>query len=307
MRLGAVVASVALSVAGCGGAAATPADASVLPAEDAASEAATGCQPQFGRSYVVDHFEVMAPGEGLDLTGDGVPDNALGALGAVLNPSLDQAIAAGFKVYLWDVTGWSEPPTPDDPDIGLAFYNAQDADVPVDPTNNYGGEGRFVASAEQFDLACSPTSEFQHATLEGGVLRAATDRWDVYNPDVGTLEYRDVQGEFVFNADYSGFAFVGGAVATICAASRTPFPGPTTGAVLDALVNTLGLAPDIDRDGDGLERLVGDGMSVVQCIDGNGTIIDGHGCVCDPRIADGYSVAMRGTGVRATIVGVVQP
>jgi hypothetical protein len=28
--------------------------------------------------------------------------------------------------------------------------------------------------------------------------------------------------------------------------------------------------------------------------------------VCDPRMADGYSVAMKGSGVRAKIVGVVE-
>ena len=59
----------------------------------------------------------------------------------------------------------------------------------------------------------------------------------------------------------------------------------------------------MDRDGDGKEQVVGDGTTILKCIDGDGTEIEGSDCPCDPRITDGYSVAFAGHGVSATIIG----
>lgn len=69
-----------------------------------------------------------------------------------------------------------------------------------------------------------------------------------------------------------------------------------------------GVDPDVDLDGDGLEHyvVVGDGVNcqrvVVSCVDGDGTMIGGHACVTDPRMADGWSAAFRFTAPVTTLV-----
>ena len=64
---------------------------------------------------------------------------------------------------------------------------------------------------------------------------------------------------------------------------------------------------DGDLDGDGLEalELTSEGPPgcqpvVTACIDGDGTRIEGHECMRDPRIADGYSMAV--TMISASII-----
>ena len=57
--------------------------------------------------------------------------------------------------------------------------------------------------------------------------------------------------------------------------------------------------PDIDVDGDGLERyeasmgIGGNPPRIQACIDGDGTRIEGRDCAMDPRMADGFSAAFQ--------------
>ena len=46
-----------------------------------------------------------------------------------------------------------------------------------------------------------------------------------------------------------------------------------------------------------------DGVSVTECVDGDGTHIAGPTCPCDPRIQDGYSLTVVGNGALARIIG----
>jgi hypothetical protein len=95
---------------------------------------------------------------------------------------------------------------------------------------------------------------------------------------------------------------------TLCSLSGVPFPGATGGTLLHALVNDpenrAAVSPDVDRDGDGLEQVVGDGADIVHCVDGDGTVIAGADCPCEPRIVDGYSVAIGFDTTTAELVGV---
>lgn len=71
-----------------------------------------------------------------------------------------------------------------------------------------------------------------------------------------------------------------------------------SGAVLTAsglyLINPT--QPDVDLDGDGLEYFVLTPSTadcqgtVAACIDGDGTVVEGHACTRDPRFVDGWSV-----------------
>ncbi|MFK7987857.1 MAG: hypothetical protein AB8I08_17700 [Sandaracinaceae bacterium] len=66
---------------------------------------------------------------------------------------------------------------------------------------------------------------------------------------------------------------------------------------IDELVR-LGFEPDLDVDGDGLERMeAGRDGRIMRCIDGPGApeprVIEGDDCMLDPRIADGYLLQLR--------------
>jgi cysteine-rich repeat protein len=75
-------------------------------------------------------------------------------------------------------------------------------------------------------------------------------------------------------------------------------------------VSVIATAPDLDLDEDGIESFVvggGDGDCqpvVVSCADGDGTPIEGRSCTSDPRIADGYSIALAFESIRTRLAGV---
>lgn len=76
-----------------------------------------------------------------------------------------------------------------------------------------------------------------------------------------------------------------------------PVPAAPELRFIDELVR-LGFEPDLDVDGDGLERMErGPDGRIARCIDGSASpeprVIEGGDCVLDPRIADGYLLQLR--------------
>jgi hypothetical protein len=71
--------------------------------------------------------------------------------------------------------------------------------------------------------------------------------------------------------------------------------------------------PDIDLDGDGLERIetmpgpAGSAPRITACIDGDGTRIPGRMCASDPRIADGFTAAFQLQGTHIALRGARMP
>jgi hypothetical protein len=276
----------------------------------AAEDASTGgftpaaCQVEFGRTFVFDSIEVLPPGEGVDITGDGVPDNMLAGIAPLSNPTIASSIENGTGIFLLDLTGWEDAPEDDD-DLAVTLYLGVDADTPPDPSNNTSGQGRFLVIDRQFDVSCNPLTR-QLGSVADGVLSASPEVWQFIVAGVGTLEYRRIELEFEVEPDLSAISGKFGTAWTVCNLSRVSGPLFAGGSLLDVIVNQLGhFVPDLDLDGDGLEELLGDGQRVIGCIDGDGTPIEGEGCVCDPRIADGYSVSVAVHGVPATIEGII--
>lgn len=72
--------------------------------------------------------------------------------------------------------------------------------------------------------------------------------------------------------------------------------------LLDELA-ALGAQPDLDVDRDGLETILDedDDGHVDRCIDGDGAIIDGAGCVDDGRMVDAFELVIRFRLVPVTI------
>jgi hypothetical protein len=97
---------------------------------------------------------------------------------------------------------------------------------------------------------------------------------------------------------------LGGAI-TQCSLSRAE-PSILAYSLLHDLHRLFQLDPDIDLDGDGLETIttVDNQTDIVSCTDGDGTtVIEGADCPCDPRMADGYSIAFELDFRGATVLG----
>jgi hypothetical protein len=287
---------------------------STTPVDDAApvfpdsSFTPLTCQAEFGFSYVLTEMLMLPEGEGMDITGDGVPDNALGFIAPLANAATRKGIMIGDGVYVADFTEWDGPPTRDDPDLRLTLYEALDVDNPIDPSNNYEGEGRFYVHHQQFDIGCVPLSTADEAVLVDGVVTARAPRWRIVVTNVGTIEFVDMRIVVSFDPGFGTFHGELGAIWPVCVLSRTIGPLFAGRSLLDIMVNDLAHPePDIDLDSDGNEVLIGNGLGVATCIDGDGTSLPGPDCVCDARITDGYSVAMQIEAVPATIEGVVDP
>jgi hypothetical protein len=97
---------------------------------------------------------------------------------------------------------------------------------------------------------------------------------------------------------------LGGAI-TQCSLKRA-MPKVLAYSLLHDLLRLFQLQPDIDLDGDGLETIqtVDNQTDIVSCTDGDGvTVIEGADCPCDPRMADGYSIAFSLDNRGATVLG----
>jgi len=271
----------------------------------AADEAvATTCDPDFGRVYVFDVLQLVPPEQGLDLDGDGEPDNALGALHELANEAIQDAIDVGYANVLIEVAPWMETRDDAPAELGIALFHGIDTDD--DPSNNLDGSGTFAVAKEQFDVSCTPTSSFENVSFEDGRFAAATDDWTLFLRFFGGVEFTNLRVEGEVAPDMAEISGTAGAIWTLCSMSTAPFPGSYPGSWLDLLTNDSLLMPDIDRDGDGLEQVIGNGDAVIGCIDGDGTAIPGPFCPCDPRIADGYSAAIYAHGVPARITDIVE-
>lgn len=297
------------SVGGCGGSGNdAPTDAGGHDAFE------TLCPVPEGRSYICTQWRLQREPAGYDLDADEVIDNELGKLPQSVLDSvhvgLDESLQVGETLQLLHITDWSEPPTPNDEDIGLHIFIGRDADTPSDPSNNYNGDGEFFIRRNEFDVACNSTTQAEEAALVDRVLTATNEQWAfAISEGTGTMRFTNVILTVTFDADFETAIAECGAMLTLCSLSQVPFPGETPGTVLDAFANdpTIreSISVDMDRDGDGLEEVVGDGVSILECIDGDGTVIPGRDCPCHPDIADAYSLFLRFPLARAAILGVL--
>ena len=259
-----------------------------------------GCQPSFGRSFIVTTFTMRQANDGFDLNGDGKPDNLLGTLASFANPKWQDAITKGYAIYLLDVRDLAGPPLVEGGTMQLSFFVGTDADA--DATNNLGGMGTFYVPPEQFDVNCMTTAGFDHPTVHNGQIQASKTDLDIVAQGVGSLKFVNVIFQGTMNPDYSVFSGSVGDVGTACALSLSP-SGVNASSLLDVIVGTFSLQPDIDLNGDGLDTFAVDSNGISSCTTATGVTIMGHDCACDPRIHDGYSAAMDFTSAPARILG----
>lgn len=285
-------------VAGCGG-------TNKIAADGGSSDAdpnAVGCHPPFGSSFIVNQFAQAPVGQGFDLNGDGKPDNAFAVVGIGSN-IWNNLITSGSAIFLFDVHGLPPAGTAvaDGASLELAFYLG--VGVGADPSTYFSGSGQFLAPASQFDVNCQTTANMDTVAVSGGMIEGHKSMLGLGVHGLGILEFSNYVMRGTMSADQQTFAGRLGGVASPCGLSQLPSP-VGAGSLLGTLINMDKTQPDIDVDGDGLDRITGDGTNVVGCTTGGGVAIPGADCACDPRIKDGFSGAFDFSAVPAMIIGV---
>jgi hypothetical protein len=266
--------------------------------------ALVSCMPDFGKVYIIDTYGLLPSDQGFDLTGDGKPDNILGALAPFANPTFLNDIKVGSAIFLLGVNDLPDP-LADSTDARLAFWVGIDGDMPPDPTNNLSGSAQFLVPSAQLDVDCNSTTVFQNNVLHAGKFTAATAHLSIVAQAIGDLESTNDRLSFEFAPDETRLnnGLIGG-ISTTCALAKLSSPITPQGTLLDNIVGAFGLQPDIDVDGHGLDHLSADSNGfVTQCQLPDGTLIDGHGCPCDARMTNGYSLAFFFTALPANIIG----
>ncbi len=281
-----------VALAGCGGEATAP---------DAGGDARTvvfpTCDPALDDMWFERLIAFEPPDQGRDLDGDGDVDNIVGTQRDFLNPLLEQRIADGTLLVLFALPGLSTTPTVEPLEIAAYWPLAQDADH--DPANNT-ITSEFLISLSIFDASCAPHSPM--TAVQTGLSYHAESDGGGFAGQVGLFNLQDAVFDGTIESDGSLTTHLTGAY-PVCALDRAAAGGALPGSTLDILVVALGLQPDIDADADGLERFESEDGIVARCIDGDGTVLEGSSCPCDPAIADGYSAAVRFEAIPANIVG----
>jgi hypothetical protein len=302
-----------LSSLGCP--AATPEVPPPPPEQDGFDDA-----PTSGLGFVIDDLAVTPYALAMDLDGNGTAD---GAINRALDPMLStvnnafrSAVLAGRICVALEVVGLESPYACADGAVTLKYYRCDDDDQ--DPANNFCGApecGRMVLSAEDivdgqavYRTAPTPIVDCRvHGELEqvllidldNDLLPLERSQVAAFVPDTlhellevqigGVARARDTQLVSIPICRY---------MPILCVNPNTPEE-----ISLAQYMRLIGEHPDVDLDGDGLERYDLDGeVQVLRCIDGDGAVIEDPACLDDPRIVDGFSMCLGAHAVSAVLL-----
>lgn len=268
--------------------------------------------PTLGPSLVVSDLHIAGFQEDL---------HTFSLLGQLLDPQIAEQIASGTLLIGLELRSLDDPSGQADDMVSVGFYNLRDSDM--DPANNFDPDApeTFATGPGAFLPGGDPTIHFTEASITNGRLEAA-------GPDSLALpgipfpfQNPELEGRLRATSDESAVRTLDdGRLRGAVPASLLRFlPNVTMGlctgsTMLDALAAgcPISLQPDVDLDGDGLERYFDDlgdadaGTSqdgrIDRCVDGDGTEILGTDCVSDSRMADGYRLIFVVEGVRAIVV-----
>ena len=266
---------------------------------DAAEIELPVCDLAFEDVYVERKIELLPEDQGRDIDGDGSIDNQLGEIAPFLNPTFETGIADGSILVVFALPGLANPP-PDEP-IEIAAYwpQVRDADSPPDPSNNL-TTAELLVGLSVFDADCAPHSAM--TVIQDGLSLHGEATGKGFAGQEGLFNLQRVVADTSIEADGALTTILTGAYPS-CVLATTPAGAGLMGSSLNVLVAALGLQPDIDLDGDGLESFLVEGNTIVRCFDGDGSPIDGIACPCDPGITDGFSATVRLESVAANIIG----
>jgi hypothetical protein len=275
--------------------------------------------PASGHVFVVDQIQLTNPGDGIDVTGDGVPDTAMNRafffLQFVLNEALRHTVENGRLIYVFELAGLCAPYSGDDPDVTVKVYSCRDAND--DSSDNFcrdPGCGTMRVHEQEFNTDGQTVNHSQPLPIVDQLLVAVLPGSIDINLDttanLGLLRPA-MQLTVPTALDEISAGWLCGVVRagdldqvvpphasdpecrTLCWPDDAP-----EGLSLAGYMAMNGYQPDIDMDGDGLERFELDAdKHVVRCYDGPRQLPLPHRwpapCLQDPRMADGYSLCFK--------------
>jgi hypothetical protein len=200
-----------------------------------------------------------------------------------------------------------DPGPPEDRDTFAIAVGGEDTDVPKDRDDDFSGEEPFYATWSDLDSCGEPLFFTDRAEIHRGVLDAHLVSYVFEGVAMrngvlasGLIARRGASIDISL-CSFATPAELGPAVFD----ARTWLEVLVGGGRVFGLPTVPGVTPDIDLDGDGLERfIVDEAGQITGCIDGDGyTTIDGPDCWQDPHMADGFSVTAVLHGVGARFAG----
>ncbi len=300
-----------------------------------------GCGPdcRLEQGLVLNQLSLAPATMGCDFSGDGQPDNAftsaLGPAYGVLNTFLTSGVSNGQVLLQLLFVNLTDPlgQNLSDTRVGWTLGGDGNADT---TDNGTPGNPQQVRGNTLNAMTMLPVASFQ-STAVMGMLNGGPEDVPLPLGNLGglgaldfTLHRARIRGTVVasptritdFRSGVLCGALPGHDLANIQNPSGLiPGGGGRGGAMSSFLELIVGgqrlfifnvgpRQPDVDLDGDGLERYeatMGAGMTppqITACIDGDGTRIEGRTCALDPRMADGFSAAFNVSGVWITLRGV---
>ena len=292
--------------------------------------------PGSGLTFIIDRLAISGPHRGFDVDGrcDGPSgecvDNVMWPVGNLLNDQIRQGLLGGETLMLVEISGVEQPYTGDDDSVTIKVYGARDADDPFFPANNFsipGGETKcceFKLNPQSLDGTLAQARIRLPARIRGGHLSTLQPGGLTFVFTVGVPPHPELR---LRHASFTAALPVGlvtlddvviGGALTPGAIAEPWFQGfgdDDQPIRLQSLLDYIAFAVplDIDLDTDGLETITAtEGGYVQACTDGCGPscpigptqVGEPWSCVYASEFADGFSVSLDMTGVRASVVGV---
>lgn len=289
-------------------------DAPVLLDAAAVPDAAIDAEPAtLGPALVFDDLHIAS------ITEDA---HAFSVLGAALNAQLQSAVQAGQLLLGIELRGLDDPSGQADGELTVGLYWLTDSDG--DAADNFDPDLPEIFRPLGL-VGGEPVMHFTTASIAGGQL--AAEGADELVLPLGGLQFpirqlslsgrlRPTDDDLAVHRLDDG-RLRGAVPASLLYLAPNITSGTCPGStMLDVLIGGCGyplsLQPDVDLDGDGLERFydqagggdagtTGDGR-VDRCVDGDGTEVLGESCPSGAGFADGYRLIFVVTGVRAILL-----
>jgi hypothetical protein len=265
------------------------------------------CPTSYGPAAIVNTFALAnSAANAFDLDGDGTGDNSLAPTASLINGGIMDDLTTGNFRLMAEVRMLDDATLTDDPEIAIVAYSAVDTDVPVNAADDFSHSEAFWFALSSVDpMDCTPRSVL-NGSISGGMASSLGDpALPLVISGFGAVTIGKPRFTGNVSTDTAGFdimtGHLGGAIPTCPLQNMTKVPLGMN--ALHALTGFLMIQPDIDLDGDGIEQVQADSGGIIQCIDGDGTVIAGATCGCDPKIVDGYSAVFDFTAVGASVSG----
>ena len=251
-----------------------------------------------GLGFIINKLILVTdPSVGFDISSpaDGKVDNALGvalaAFATSLQSALDSALAQGQIILL------------------LELVNASDPKVQTGTVDLFGYYGTKTTTPGEYKISPSslnqltglPHIKFLNSAVKAGVVTTGFGDFTMDVPLGGPpVRITLKRTRFTFKVDNSlpgalKDGMLGGAV-PVGTLDKVPNPLTGTGSLLPLLLSLSTARPDIDVDGDGLEKVEVDMSGQLKCTDGDGKEVKKGtfpSCAQDPRMADGFSMTFK--------------